>query len=246
MIVKLQGGLVMLLSNASADFVNFMHEFSFYCIVNTATYFSPIKLDETSCLDHVWHNLLYKTQTFVISPSIADHLSVASFIDYPIPDTKKTAYFRCFNKRNVDVFLNNIQYELEHLCVNVSDGGSVLDCLTQITNKYFPVKSKTVTAKRINAPWITPQIMRCINKKHYWLKLLKRRVIFYSSFKSYCSLLNKLLRVAEKSYYQSKFDSIGSNSKKNWKLLNNFLGNNTAAENKPTRILLDGNSLSDP
>ena len=83
-----------LLSNGSADFVNFIHEFSFYCSVNTATYFSPIKLDETSCLDHVWHNLLYKTQTFVISPPIADHLSVASFIDYPIPDTKKTAYFR--------------------------------------------------------------------------------------------------------------------------------------------------------
>ena len=225
-----------------------MHEFSFHCTVNAATYFSPINSRETSCLDHIWHNFLFKSQTFIISPPIADHLGVASFLDYHMPETKKTIQFRCFNDRNINLFLNNLSNVLQPLSENLGDtivyGGRVLDCLTQVANHYFPFKRKTATAKRFEAPWITQLIMRCINKKHYWLKLLKRRVIYYSSFKSYCSLLNKLLSVAEKKYYESKFDKLGSNSKKNWRLLNSFLNKDSLADSKPTRIIVDGVTLN--
>ena len=68
-----------LLSNYSNDFVNMMHEYSFKCSVNAATYFSPIAVNKTSCLDHVWHNLTYNSQVFIMSPPIADHLSVTAF-----------------------------------------------------------------------------------------------------------------------------------------------------------------------
>ena len=68
-----------LLSDGSTGFINMMHEFSFECSVDAPTYFSPIAENKTSCLDHIWHNLTYKTQDFIMSPPIADHLSVAAF-----------------------------------------------------------------------------------------------------------------------------------------------------------------------
>ena len=41
-------------------------------------------------------------------------------------------------------------------------------------DKYFPLKSKTITQKRVDVLWITSEIMKCIDKKHRWFKLLKQ------------------------------------------------------------------------
>ena len=121
----------------------------------------------------------------------------------------------------------------------------LLNWLIQIANKYFPIKKKTMTDKRLVAPWITPRIMRCINKKHLWLKLLKRGIIYYSSFKSYCIALNKLLSSAEKNYYNRKFDKLSRDPKKNWKLLNGLLGKHIDAGGNQTKFLIDGVSSND-
>ena len=204
-----------LLSETSDNFTNMMYEFSFDCSVNAATYFSPIALNETSCLDHVWHNLTFKSQTFIISPPIADHLSVASFFYFNVTEFTQKIKFRCFNNRNIDNFLSNFVNEVMRLGGFSVDvhlfGRELMTWLTGLTNKYFPIKTKIMTAKRTKAPWITPRIMRCINKKHYWLKLLKRKIIYYSFFKSYCRALNKLLVTAERRYHQRKFDQTSRN-----------------------------------
>ena len=159
-----------------------MNEYSFECSVNAATYLSPIAVNETSCLDHVWHNLTYNSQVFIMSPPIADHLSVTAFFDCIIPETKRNVHFRCFSKRNIELFLNNFTSGFLHLngfSRNVGEfADKLLNWLIQIANKYFPIKEKTMTDKRLVTPWI----MRCINKKHLWLKLLKRGIIYYSSF----------------------------------------------------------------
>ena len=84
------------------------------------------------------------------------------------------------NNSDVDKerFTENIIYELSQFnppIVNVNDyANSLINFLYMIFNIFFPIKSKTVSEKRVNISWITPDIKCCIDKKHIWYNLMKK------------------------------------------------------------------------
>ena len=51
-------------------------------------------------------------------------------------------------------------------------------------------------------------------KKNDWYKLLERKLIDAQSYKNYCNLLKKVLKLAEEEYTRNKLDSLGSDIKK--------------------------------
>ena len=90
-------------------------------------------------------------------------------------------------------------------------------------NKYFPIKTKYLSPKRLRSPWLTPEVLSCINKKHDWYRKLKQKSISRSSYNEYCRALRELLNLAEREYYETKLNSLGNDCKKNWALLNKIL-----------------------
>ena len=64
--------------------------------------------------------------------------------------------------------------------------------------------SKRLTQKRLNAPWLSKDVMKCIRKKHIWYRLKNNNVISYESYKSYCKILRTVLRLAEENYMTKK------------------------------------------
>ena len=70
-----------------------------------------------------------------------------------------------------------------------------------------------------------------------------------NSYKVYCKNLRALLRKARQLYFVNKFNSLGTDSKRNWKLLNKLMGRSSNEEN--TRFLInnevscDKNLISD-
>ena len=96
-----------------------------------------------------------------------------------------------------------------------------------LLDKYFPVKFKRISAKRIGSPWINNDILMCISKKHKLHIQAKLHKITWNSYKNYCTLLRKLLNTAEEDYYRNKFNNLGQDCKKNWKLLNKLLNKNS-------------------
>ena len=79
----------------------------------------------------------------------------------------------------------------------------LVDFLIKLSNKYFPIKTKQISTKRINSPWVTDVILRCVKKKQVWFKLLKRNRITLFSYKKYCKALRNLLNLAEEEYYSN-------------------------------------------
>lgn len=73
-------------------------------------------------------------------------------------------------------------------------------------------------------PWLTSKLIKCINKKHKWLTLLKQKIITYESFKVYSALLSNVLSIAETQYYRNSLASSKGDQKKHWKIINNLLG----------------------
>ena len=98
------------------------------------------------------------------------------------------------------------------------------------------MKTKILTQKRQEAPWLTARIIGCIRKKHDWHRLFKAKLITARSYNSYCSTLRFVLNLAEKEYYIRKFNGLGNDPKKNWKTLNYLLNNKRKSISNDFRI----------
>ena len=119
----------------------------------------------------------------------------------------------------------------------------LVNFLKKIMNKYFPIRHKTITQRRLHSPWISSDIMKCIRKKHRWFRLMRRGLISYNSFKLYAKKLRLLLRTAREQYYVRRLDSLNYDVKRNWKVLNSLMGKNKKSLHK--EFIVDGVSTND-
>ena len=210
------------------DFMDTMISEGYSNEITLPTYVSPINNEESSILDHCWHNLDLSRRNYVIKPNISDHNSICVVFNSSASNDTQHVKFRDFSDRNKNSFLRNLDNEFS-LFPQIHDEtpenySKILnDFLHKLLNKYFPFKTKTFTEKRLKSPWLTPDIISCIDKKHDWFKLLKRKLITYECYKTYCKALRHLLNLAEFVYIRSQFNRFGKNSTKNWRLLNKLL-----------------------
>ena len=82
-------------------------------------------------------------------------------------------------------------------------------------------------------PWITPGIISCVNKKHFYYKLWKKTKnknnirgdnAAYDRYKSYRRYLKKTIKLAKKNYYGRKFENVHGNLRKTWGIINELRG----------------------
>ena len=228
-------------------FIDTLISKGFSCSINKPTYFSSVLRRPTSCLDHIWLSIVGDWQSFVISPKLADHFPVSVVFNSKVNFERKIISFRDYSIGNVDRFLQNIELELSGY--NLLPGNDVNEAfdnlnnkLLYLANKYFPVRQKSLSIGRLSMPWLTSKLLKCIDKKHKWLTLLKRGIITYNSFKTYSQRLRILLRAAENQYYCSAFSNIHGDQRKHWKLLNQMLGRQRSTP--ISKFIINGESVS--
>ena len=235
----------------NSDVINYLELFAqcgFYNEIDIDTYASPSNGEKKSCIDHLWTNFDCPRESFVVHPSIADHYAISiifrvNFDDSPIPTR-----FRDYKQENIESYNANIVNEFSSLSFdysNVDTFASELQAsLLRIQNKYFPIKKKILTQKRIMNPWLTNNIIKCIRKKYAWYKKFKQKIITYRSYKAYCSSLRSLLRYAQRNYYISKLRRLNRDPRKNWKILNKLL-NRRRKDNTSSSFIIGGREESD-
>jgi hypothetical protein len=210
------------------EFVGMMHSYGHCNYINLPTYFSPIHGQMTTILDHYWHNLLKSCKSYIVSPPLADHLSCCLMFDDAINDNMQTSKFRDFSMNNRNQFEVNLMNECAFYNPPVTDANVstyyTVNWLRSVSDKYFPVKIKTLSKKRAEAPWLSTRLLRCIRKKHWLFKLLKQKIVTYDIYKTYASLLRFALSISERNYHKNKFISCKNNSRRIWKHLNTMLG----------------------
>ena len=54
-----------------------------------------------------------------------------------------------------------------------------------LLNKYFPLKTKTMTNKRLLTTWLTKDVIKCIDKIHARFRNVRSRSITLPSYKQY-------------------------------------------------------------
>ena len=120
-----------------------------------------------------------------------------------------------------------------------------LETIKTIFESCFPLKSKHISEKRLNNPWISQAVLNSIKTKNYLYKDYKMGGVTEAQYKQYRNILNNTIRQAKKSYYIAKFSNFKNDTRKIWKLISE-LSNKSKFETSSTNILFNGKKLSKP
>lgn len=214
-----------------ASYENLFESYGLINEISVPTYINPSTYEDSSCLDHILHNLKLISSSYCLKPNLSDHYAVIVVFDFEIKTKPIDIKFRDYSQRNVNRYLNNVEREFSMFSPNTisvqQHALSVLDFLKKLMDKYFPIKHKSISKKRLHTPWLTNDIRKCINKKHRWLRMVNNNIITLSSYKNYCKALSQLIYISKTTYYKNKLSSLNHDMRKNWKILNRLLNKQT-------------------
>jgi hypothetical protein len=112
-----------------------------------------------------------------------------------------------------------------------------------LVDNFFPIKDKVMKYNKTRAPWITTDLLKCINKKHRIYRKYKRGIVSFSRFKIFRNMLIKALRVSKRNYYFHKINSNNGNMKQMWKTINSLRKPYTS--NKSFSLKIDDEIVTD-
>ena len=215
-------------TNSNSPLSSMLHRFYFVPMITKPTRVSD---HSATLIDHIWINFVNETNSGVVLSNISDHYFVFSnfvgLVDRDINELIKFT-FRDFSKENTDKFIHNINnIDWNNVLGDSGDPNiltnNFLDKLMASYNKCFPIKVKHIGKKRLFNPWLSKAILNSIRLKHKKYKLKLSNELSDSSYKAYCKMLSKIIKVSKKTYYNRVFDNNRNNINATWKIINKLI-----------------------
>ena len=212
-------------------FINNMLELNMLPLVTRPTRVCLVNgLVRYSLLDQIWATVgVGRTRSFVMPTSITDHFPVCTIIESANPLTNsavKKIETRVFNESNKEIFralFSSLQLILTFDNFNLVFS-HFYKMLFLAYDTAFPIIKKKLQTK-VEAPWMTEKIRKCILKKNKLYKLyLKGRIekMVYTTFRN---KLTCIIRRVKALYYAKLFLENSSDPKKIWDILNGLINN---------------------
>ena len=106
----------------------------------------------------------------------------------------------------------------------------MIDTITKIYDKSFPVRTVRISSTTATNPWITPGILKSIKrkKKLYRAKLKKSSSKNIQNFRKYRNKLNHLISSTKKEYYKALLNRAQGNIRSIWKAINEIINRKKA------------------
>jgi hypothetical protein len=235
--------------NQITNFVSCMQSLHFLPTITKPTRFpSNEQSGYPSLLDHIWFNSLCSYSTGIFSLDITDHCP--TFFQIYIPaelDEKIKLTFRYHSPANVDKFIDALTNSSFDFC----DSGNInyqtelfVQTINSIYCSCFPLMTKFIGIKRLQKPWLSPDLLKSINVKSRNFKLFKLGLISEEQNKAYSNYLGVKIKLAKNKYYKNSFENCVGDIKKTWGLLKKLLSQNS--NRKPIKkIICDGMEIVD-
>lgn len=188
----------------------------------------------------------------VFPVSITDHYPVFISISNVLLDIndKVECKFRCHNKNN----LLNLESKLSEQLSSFSDYDNLsiedrcnlfVNIFNDAYNSCCPIKTKYMSVKRINSPWLSVSLLRCISRKHWLYRQSLMDADYVDQYKRYRNVLTTTIRNAKKAYFDDKFNSCIRDSRKTWRAIGDILSPNTK-RGTPLEMESNDDMIADP
>ena len=226
--------------NPINDFINNMLEYRFLPIINLPAKFNlGNTITPYSLIDQMWSNgpVNFQHYSGVFKYQITDHLPLCYMFKKNNLGGYKYIKFRSITENNIGHFINLInETNFNRLFTfnNPNDAFNYFfNLLFDCYDKCFPVKLKKIKNRKLDSPWVTPSLRKCIKKKFMLYNCLKRGIISKRSFNVYVKVLKYVTMKMRQNYFLRKFKDC-TNSRETWHEVNNVIKN----DNKNDDILL--------
>ena len=212
-------------------FLSFMQSFYF-----TPTTLKPTRFDSSesvinaSCLDQIWLNTIEPFLSGIIQYDLTDHRPNFILISHQFTNNHNPMIkmrFRPFHSGIFDSFVSEIQTTNWDFDVysNVDENFSKFESkLNETYCKYFPIKTKILSKKRLSKPWLTPRLIELIKEKSNYYRLYRNGIISREINNRFKNKVSTLVSKSKRDYYMNIFSDFSKNSKKCWKLLKSLMG----------------------
>ena len=118
--------------------------------------------------------------------------------------------------------------------------------ITEIYNEAFP-KIKIANVYCVWKPWLKYGLKKSVKIKNKLYAVMCRKNTVYNknTYKNYRNELHKLLKNAERSYYNEQILTNKNNIRKTWSIIKTIINNNKSDQKKQTKFMLSDGSVSD-
>ena len=231
------------------NYITIFQSNGFLNCITLPTYMRHGREPPSSCLDHIWYKLKSTPHSYVITPPLSDHLACLAFFNIPINrELEKTTFRNYSDKCKVNFRENILNESMQFVILNNENVNSAICSfdawVRRLTNKYFPLKTKILSKKRLNKPWLTTRLIKCIRNKFWLFKMAQQNRISYEMFSTYSKVLRQALQLAEQNFLKNRFSINYGKPKKTWSLVNTLMGRAPSKETVK-RLMVDGSMTSD-
>ena len=240
--------------NYVKQYISMLNSLNFVQVITKATRFpnGATSTYNPSCLDHIFINKFTETSGPIFFADISDHCptSLAFEIKNNTQSTneKQKINFRLDNEVHRSNFETKISQTDWNFLADISDIDQQFVAFQNYINSTycdcFPLKTKFISNKRKNNPWITESTMAKIKLKSSYYKQYRNGIITKEENNRLKNRLNKEINHDKKTYYNNIFSKFKCNSKKSWSILHSLLGTKNKM-NSVDKIFADTKSDSD-
>ena len=207
------------------EFIDTLFSLAFIPLISNPTRLTSYSV---TLIDNIFtNNLSQNVLNGVVLNDLSDHLPVFAYFSGKTltRDGENKVFIRKITDENLRKFNENVSNtnwasfldEDPNMAYN-----NFIDEYSRVYNACFPLK--VIKGKLLNncsSPWITPGLLRSINKKNRLCKKFIRSPSL--SNETYKNKLNHLIRIAKRKYYDTKFESAKNDLRTTWKLLNEVI-----------------------
>ena len=191
------------------NFLNLMQVYNYLPTITRPTRFPEGQQQGSpALLDHIYINFYPPAISGIIHYNLTDHLPVFMNMLIPKISTKlKRVQFRLFNDTNKAQFSRELALiDFDSLISPSNDLNTnfnlFFDKLSDAYNKNFPIKTKTLTTKRIDNKWLTSGLLTSIKNKNHLFKQYRLNLVSEARYKTFRNRLTSLIRISKKGLLQ--------------------------------------------
>ena len=210
-------------SNISDRLMNIFNSYNFYPLVTVPT---RVTDNSSKCIDHIWYNSFNVNHSGCFVNDITDHFLIYTSLNFSCNKSFARVKFRDHSEMQInllklkfDSIVNSFYENRVHLDVN-ERCQLFIEMFWDCYNKCCPIKYKVLSTKRLNRPWLTNELINCINRKHSLFRDYKNNLTTRNNYVSYKNNLCTILKDAKANFYKRKFDSCKNDLRKTWKSIN--------------------------
>ena len=240
-------------SIATCHYMSCLNSLFYFPTVNKATRFPNNLARETpSNLDHIWINKINPTSSYILNIDFTDHcpvlLHVALNINTQKIEERIKIQFRPFSKLNLNSLILKICSADWNVFYQQNDPHQLVENFIALLNKFycqtFPRKTKYLTKKRMQKPWLTQNLTRLIRQKSEYFHQYRLGLISKENNNRFKLKVNKIIRKSKKQYYVNAFDNFRNDAKKSWRTIKSLMGNETSYT-EVKKLVMNGTSYTE-